>query len=454
MDTVDDVLQEPTHNPAPIILSLALATRFVNSVYVPDASDIGHDGGRVAAMAQGRATEGTGASAPAARSEPRDLPALTGLRGAFALWVVVFHTLGGLELQGVPVEALLSQPLSRFLFSGALAVEGFFILSGFILSFAYAAVFVPLVPLSRRWAHVSGRFLWARLARIYPVHIAVTAAFVGLYFAGFKWVVAICGNPLNRPPECSRFTAEGLSDQVLLISAWGVDPTVHWNFVAWSISAEWFAYLWFPLLVVAASRVPPKVALATALALLAVTSPLQAQWGRQFHGIADTYSILRVIPTFISGCLLYTFYRSPTFEMTPWPFVALASMVAVAALTMSQVVPMESVVFLALLILSLASRQRGVIHRLLSARPLRWLGKISYSLYMTHFLTLELIQSAMLEFKLQQNYKYGSRVLVACVGSVLVTCLVAAVVFRLIEQPAREVMGGRSAKTREPAPIR
>ena len=36
---------------------------------------------------------------------------------------------------------------------------------------------------------------------------------------------------------------------VLLVQEWGPSPQRGWNFVAWSLSMEWLAYLIFPLLI-------------------------------------------------------------------------------------------------------------------------------------------------------------------------------------------------------------
>ena len=65
---------------------------------------------------------------------PVEIPALTSLRGVLALWVLVLHMAAGFELQGFSIARHYSAYVAQFAFSGGLAVDGFFILSGFILS--------------------------------------------------------------------------------------------------------------------------------------------------------------------------------------------------------------------------------------------------------------------------------------------------------------------------------
>src|SRR5271170_4068317 len=87
----------------------------------------------------------------------QDLKQLTSLRFFAAIWVVLYHFWPSL---GVPMPALVAK--------GYLGVELFFTLSGFILCHVYLQGFGE-----GRFNYSA--FLWARLARIYPVHFATLA---------------------------------------------------------------------------------------------------------------------------------------------------------------------------------------------------------------------------------------------------------------------------------------
>ena len=83
------------------------------------------------------------------------IKALTGIRGVAATWVVLFHfrrTVFGL----VPINGY----VRKWLDSGYLGVDTFFILSGFVIAHVYTA------ELSERdWRHRYAGYLKARLAR-------------------------------------------------------------------------------------------------------------------------------------------------------------------------------------------------------------------------------------------------------------------------------------------------
>lgn len=103
--------------------------------------------------------------------KPRQLDALTGVRGLAAVWVVTYH-FANPEHRAV-ASAL--RPLLWIFERGDFAVPLFFILSGFILVYSYHDRFLKF-----SWAEYR-RFLWLRLARIYPAYIVALAAVVCLF---------------------------------------------------------------------------------------------------------------------------------------------------------------------------------------------------------------------------------------------------------------------------------
>lgn len=375
------------------------------------------------------------AAEPASPLAPRprhDIPALTGLRGVLALWVVLFHVTAGAELVGTPVYEHLGAALANLMLSGSLAVEGFFILSGFVLSHVHDRDFA----MGAHWRE-SLRFWGLRLGRIYPVHVLMLAAYLIVNAMGFDWMIRTCGNPANRPFACDRFSGEGLAEQLLLIQAWGADPKVGWNFVSWSISSEWFAYICFPILPLAMAPVARRAALAIAGALIAAIIPILLLVAPSFHGLPDDYGLMRVIPTFLAGCLLYRAYRAPDFEEVPWPGVAIVCLGFMVLILAAGVIPIASMMFLPPLVLAISSRQPGVIARALSSRPALWLGRISYALYMSHFLVLELLNGWVLGTGKLWIYETRHSLLGVYAIVIVVTCVVATAIHHTIEQPAR-----------------
>ena len=103
-----------------------------------------------------------------------ELRALTGLRIVAALWVVGFH----FHFTALPGVAAVNRVLGPLVTQGALGVDLFFVISGFVIAHTHLD---RLGPAFRPFA--TARFLWARLCRMWPLYLVVLHVF-GL------WLVA------------------------------------------------------------------------------------------------------------------------------------------------------------------------------------------------------------------------------------------------------------------------
>ena len=136
-----------------------------------------------------------------------ELPGLTGLRGLLALAVLLYHC--------------------NWLPGGWLAVDGFFLLSGIVLTHVYGGRYGRecLVGNSVRFLMPGlGSFFWARLARLMPVY----------------WL-AVVASALVIPVPLSEVARAALIFPVLA-RPYAADPLV------WSLAVEWCLYLMFPVL--------------------------------------------------------------------------------------------------------------------------------------------------------------------------------------------------------------
>jgi peptidoglycan/LPS O-acetylase OafA/YrhL len=283
---------------------------------------------------------------------------LTALRFFAAFWVVLFSYWG--KLDGPEASTLVTK--------GYLGVELFFTLSGFILCHVYLAGFG-----ATKFRY--GSFLWNRLARVYPLHLATLAAMGGLAVAAGLAGMSVDPNMADLP---------SLPANVLLLHAWGLARTAAFNHPSWSISAEWFAYLSFPLFATVAWRLRarPWLFLALAVAFIAVLYPaFQALSGFSLTLATYNWGALRIVPTFLFGCALHSVWRSGALKA--WDCGALALACLGAAIAAAALNAPDQLVVLALggLILSLAGlAEQG--STVLSQGPLTYLGEISYSIYM------------------------------------------------------------------------
>jgi len=289
---------------------------------------------------------------------PANIKPLTSLRFFAAAWVVLYHYWPSLAVAYTP--ALVA--------TGHLGVELFFILSGFILCHVY-------LPQFEAGQFRYGDFLWARLARVYPMHL-VTLIGIGLMGgAALALGVKIDHNVLSLA---------ALPANLLLVQAWGFAPVAGWNHPSWSISAEWFAYLCFPgfALVTLSLRRWPGVAVAGALALFAASSVIfQRITGFPLDAATIAWGALRIVPCFALGCALFLAWRSGVADRRKALLGAAFFGAAVLATAQFGAPDMIIVFAAAGLIISLAQVSKAG-SRLLTHPIFVYLGEISYCVYM------------------------------------------------------------------------
>src|SRR5947209_1862227 len=302
---------------------------------------------------------------------PGYVPALTGIRALAALLVLGMHT-----EQNVPFGLDSFLP---FFARGYLGVDFFFVLSGFIITHVY------LASLASPKLTAVQIFLWHRFIRLYPVHVTVLAG-----LAAVVSLASAVGFGFNNPQE---WQWDDLIWQLTLLQAWGVTTTPRWNVPSWSISAEWFAYLLFPLLAPALIWVRDRaIALLIAVAALAATALLFTIADWTLNTWVGAPALTRVFGEFLCGAALCRAIALS--HKLPLPRGDILATGAFVAFLFGASAGLQDFVLVALLALTIfgTALSRGHVTRILGSRPLVWLGEISYSLYMVHFSVLIVIR--------------------------------------------------------------
>jgi peptidoglycan/LPS O-acetylase OafA/YrhL len=332
------------------------------------------------------------------RTRYATMPALTGLRGVAAIWVVLFH----LFWPGV-------DPVTR---AGYLGVDIFFILSGFVLTHVY----FRKEELLTRPGYL--RFLLTRLARIYPLHL-VTLIFL------LVAIVALPGFAHNFGPGSFNLTA--FIANLFLIQNWGPHPLLGWNRPTWSLSAEWFAYLLFPLYVLLLRKLEHcSVSLILATVCLVATPATTMLIGNHDLSGVGVAGMLRMGGEFSAGCFLYHAFASG-FRLSHVTGYVLA-IATLLALDSSLPIQGLSLVSFAATIL-LCAQNDNLVSKILSIRAVVYLGEISYSVYLLHWILIEIAN-----WICQTDHlKIRWRLLFACIS----LAVMAPASFRFIEEPAR-----------------
>ncbi|MDN5919128.1 MAG: acyltransferase family protein, partial [Pseudonocardia sp.] len=368
-----------------------------------------------------------------------ELRPLTGLRIVAAVWVVAFH----FHFTALPGVAEVSALLGPLVDQGALGVDLFFVLSGFVIAYTYLDVLGPRLRL-----RAAGRFVWARAGRMWPAYLLVFNLF-GI------WLLArsILGSGSDIAfqavqPTLSR--GEWLQ-QVLLVQMWNQPflDGASWVGPTWSISAEWLAYLLFPLTALVFFRLRRLPVAVLALGAVAMMSPMVASFVVMGSPYYPFSWLVRVVCGFSAGVLtLLVVRRLRAHERNRRVASALAAVAIggiVTGLVASVVLGAGAVGMVTLLfpvlVGSLALADRGPA-RLLASRPMVHGGRISYALYLVHIPMFEVFWLAL------RRYGGGDGFLAAgsmtahlvALGVLVATIPAAHLLFTLVEQPARRWM--------------
>lgn len=356
------------------------------------------------------------------------MPALEGLRGAAALWVVAYHCwirTGSGPLDDGPVQATVA--------SGTIGVDLFFVLSGCVLL---------LRPLRRGRLGGARTFLLRRAARLYP------AAWLslGVVVVAAPWIVS------DRSLIDRTITPESVVANVSLLGGVGrlvpgYEGAIGFagNPVLWSLTPEVLFSLALvalvpllvrrPLVVVAVLLVAGVVVrrLDPSSQLLSVVGPL-----------TTNFPVGILVAVVVVAAVGPTGRRAPARSLlAPAGLLALAAIVLTRdggdaralklALTHGDRLPLLIAAATGLLVAGLALAPRAPLARLLASRPLRALGRWSYGIYLFHFPIIGLL---LWTVGLRHDASTTAFV-TALLAAVPLSVLAGAASHRLLEEPVR-----------------
>lgn len=343
-----------------------------------------------------------------------DLAALTALRGIAAWYVVFYHV-------RLSTTDLLPPAVIQIFAKGYLAVDFFFLLSGFVIWLSYrdriAENGIAAIP----------AFLARRFARIYPLHFVILCGailFALLLGATGRW------NPADYP-------FQELPLHLLLIQNWGFTNTLSWNDPAWSISVETAAYLLFPLIALGSDwrKVSTPILLAlVGLLVLALHGYFIAMQAPLLDSDIPRTGLMRCLIQFTIGtilCALWLRWRDRPKAPAAIAFVCgigFGSIAIAGAAPETMAAPLAfSSILLAAALTANAARNP------LAARPLHYLGEISYATYLAHFLLFVL-------FKLLFVGASGQIGIGGFAGYLGLTLAASIALYHLVERPAQRAL--------------
>jgi peptidoglycan/LPS O-acetylase OafA/YrhL len=291
-----------------------------------------------------------------------EIKPLTSLRGFAALAVVMQHFSSA-------AQSLTPTRIPSLVPHGYMAVDFFFVLSGFIMCLTYLSAFQ-----AERIKAFPG-FLLKRVARIVPLNVFVLLALMVL---GLISRVTIGSNMFFNDASL----AFDLPANILMLQGLGIGTNL--NGPSWSISTEFAAYFLFPLFIVFVFNRRRLVSAGTLFAAVAVLSAdaFRAP-GLHLENTTIGDQVLYCFTEFVLGMGAYILYRSRRAGGRGASDLEVGLIFAATALFLVTGTDLIVALLCPFIVVSTALN-RGFFARVLSGGVPYFLGLVSFSIYLIH----------------------------------------------------------------------
>lgn len=295
----------------------------------------------------------------------RELELLTILRGLAALWVVFYHIADRLA-------PYLGSSVVGYIHQGYLAVDFFFVLSGFVIALNYQKHFESFKT------SIFKEFIIKRIARIYPLHLLILCCYLIIPF--LYWVTNRAFNI-----EVTNFVTH-----LFLVNNWFIFANMSWNVPAWSISAEFFAYLLFPLIAIYFNKHKSLLSLVLTYIVLNIIIIIWFSCQNVVSIGVDIpqNGLIRCIIQFSLGVVVYNLINNYQNRLTA------ITLNLILFVLISLFLNVSNYFFIPTLMVLLLLLAIKIEHTYQFTYPniLIWLGNISYSTYLCHYLVKDLLK--------------------------------------------------------------
>ncbi len=169
-----------------------------------------------------------------------------------------------------------------------LAVDLFFAISGIVIAYTYQGRIQNFRDYNN--------FMLRRIARLYPLHLITLCFYVAI------GLFALLG--ILKVDDIRKYNFDMLISNLFLVQAWLPNGVISFNYVSWSISAELFVYLLFPLISVCLAN--NMLRCITLLILITGFAMIMSKifFDDSFTRLTWNSGILRAVPSFAFGVFI------------------------------------------------------------------------------------------------------------------------------------------------------
>jgi peptidoglycan/LPS O-acetylase OafA/YrhL len=267
---------------------------------------------------------------------------------------------------------------------------------------------------------------------------------------------ALLAPRLHLQIDSGNYPFLALPSQLLMTHVWPLLYGGRWNFPSWSISAEWFAYLAiFPLARLLLKRGRWSAGGWLGIGWLVLAANLfigRHEWPVEL--MKDRrLAVMDVSLAFLSGAAFFAVFRRGGAVVRG--FQAAATPLAALLVVLLTAVPGVWPAYLALLLmpalLLALTADRTSVGRMLSTKPALWLGRISYSIYMSHAFVLQVWRAGKIDVRLGEAPLPVRLLLIA--GSIVAVIALGAAFYYLVETPGRHLFRKLATRGKTPEPV-
>ena len=290
----------------------------------------------------------------------------------------------------------------------------FFTLSGFVMMHVYDG---RITSFDRY-----GDYLRRRLARIYPLFLTtfVISFLYGLYTRNHS----------------GMFASSAILPNLLLVHAWNTTHMLSFDYPSWSVSAEMFVYLLFPVFLFMINRLGTFALVLPFVIGFAVVAVFSAFGLGDWMGATFNGGALRAAPSFVAGMVVHRLATRDLagFRMPAW--LAHAVVIATVALALAGAPGVVVLVCMAALVFVMvaAEPERPGI---LSMPFARRLANASYGFYLLHVPIADILLRSLVH---RLGWPAATTYALAPVA-IVVTTILAIISFRYFENPLRYYLG-------------
>ena len=317
-------------------------------------------------------------------TDKKHFTTLDSLRGIAAIMVVILHSYWSHDLY-----------FYNFFRNGYLFVDLFFILSGFVIIYNYYdKILFDKISIFE--------FMKKRFFRLWPLHVVLLVIFFFL-----EVVKLIIYNKYNISGNNIPFTDNNIFSfisNLLFTQSFNLHDDATFNGPSWSIAVEFYTYLFF---IISLIFFKTKSFLFKYFSFFVVLISFSFLYFKIGHlSVSHDFGFVRCLLGFFTGTLLFFIYnfaeKHKFFEISIsvsiWTLLESILLVSIIWFLgyKSEVNKLDFIAyFMNFIVLFLFMFSKGLVSKVIGAKSFVFLGKISFSIYMVHYLFSLVIKNFM-----------------------------------------------------------